>query len=177
MPPPGVSVLFDADQIAARLRGLAGEIAAAMGPDILLVSILKGSFVFSADLIRALYHAGMRPEVDFLTLASYGAGTQSRGAVRLARDLDDPVAGRSVLLVDDILESGRTLAFARDLLRQRGAAVVKLAVFLDKPVPRAVPCEADFCAFLCPERFVVGYGLDHAHRYRELPFVGVLEGM
>ena len=177
MPPPGISVLFDADQIAARLRVLAGEIAAAMGPDILLVPILKGSFVFSADLIRALYHAGMRPEVDFLTLSSYGAGTQSSGAVRIARDVDDPVAGRSVLLVDDILESGRTLSFARDLMLQRGAAVVKIAVFLDKPVPRAVPCDADFRAFICPQRFVIGYGLDHAHRYRELPFVGALDGM
>ena len=177
MPPPGISVLFDADQIAARLRDLAGEIAAAMGPDILLVPILKGSFVFSADLIRALYHAGMRPEVDFLTLSSYGAGTQSSGAVRIARDVDDPVAGRSVLLVDDILESGRTLSFARDLMLQRGAAVVKIAVFLDKPVPRAVPCDADFRAFICPQRFVIGYGLDHAHRYRELPFVGALDGM
>lgn len=177
MPPPGISVLFDADQIAARLRVLAGEIAAAMGPDILLVPILKGSFVFSADLIRALYHAGMRPEVDFLALSSYGAGTQSSGAVRIARDVDDPVAGRSVLLVDDILESGRTLSFARDLMLQRGAAVVKIAVFLDKPVPRAVPCDADFRAFICPQRFVIGYGLDHAHRYRELPFVGALDGM
>lgn len=177
MPSPGISVLFDADQIAARLRDLAGEIAAAMGPEILLVSILKGSFVFSADLIRALYHAGMRPEVDFLTLSSYGAATQSSGAVRIARDVDDPVMGRSVLLVDDILESGRTLSFARDLMQQRGAAVVKIAVFLDKPVPRAVPCEADFRAFVCPERFVIGYGLDHAHRYREFPFVGVLDGM
>jgi len=177
MPPPGISVLFDADQIAARLRDLAAEIAAAMGPDILLVPILKGSFVFSADLIRALYHAGMRPEVDFLTLSSYGAGTQSSGAVRIARDVDDPVVGRSVLLVDDILESGRTLSFARNLMQQRGAAVVKIAVFLDKPVPRAVPCEADFRAFICPQRFVIGYGLDHAHRYRELPFVGALDGM
>jgi len=177
MPPPGISVLFDADQIAARLRDLAGEIAAAMGPDILLVPILKGSFVFSADLIRALYHAGMRPEVDFLTLSSYGAGRQSSGAVRIARDVDDPVVGRSVLLVDDILESGRTLSFARNLMQQHGAAVVKIAVFLDKPVPRAVPCEADFRAFICPQRFVIGYGLDHAHRYRELPFVGALDGM
>ena len=177
MPPPGISVLFDAEQIAARLRDLAGEIAAAMGPDILLVAILKGSFVFAADMIRALHHAGMRPEVDFLTLSSYGAGTQSRGDVRIVRDVDDRLAGRQVLLVDDILESGRTLSFARDLLQQRGAAVVKLAVFLDKPVPRAEPCEADFRAFLCPERFVIGYGLDHAHRYRELPFVGVLDGM
>jgi hypoxanthine phosphoribosyltransferase len=177
MPPPGISVLFDADQIAARLRDLAAEIAAAMGPDILLVPILKGSFVFSADLIRALYHAGMRPEVDFLTLSSYGAGRQSSGAVRVARDVDDLVVGRSVLLVDDILESGRTLSFARNLMQQRGAAVVKIAVFLDKPVPRAVPCEADFRAFICPQRFVIGYGLDHAHRYRELPFVGALDGM
>jgi hypoxanthine phosphoribosyltransferase len=177
MPPPGISVLFDADQIAARLRDLAAEIAAAMGPDILLVPILKGSFVFSADLIRALYHAGMRPEVDFLTLSSYGAGRQSSGAVRVARDVDDLVVGRSVLLVDDILESGRTLSFARNLMQQRGAAVVKIAVFLDKPVPRAVPCEADFRAFICLQRFVIGYGLDHAHRYRELPFVGALDGM
>lgn len=177
MPEPGIAVLFDAETIAVRLRALAAEIAADMGPDILLVAILKGSFVFSADLIRALYHAGVRPEVDFLTLSSYGSGTHSTGRVAITRDVTDMVAGRRVLLVDDILESGRTLAFARDLLRQRGAALVKLGVFLDKPGKRAVPCEADFRAFLCPDRFVVGYGLDHAHRYRELPFVGVLEGM
>ena len=177
MPLPGISVLFSAEAIAARLAVLAREIAAAMAPDIVLVAILKGSFVFSADLIRALHHAGMRPEVDFLTLSSYGAGTHSSGTVRIARDVDDAVAGRQVLLVDDILESGRTLAFARDLLLGRGAAAVKVGVFLDKPGKRAVPCEADFRAFLCPDRFVVGYGLDHAHRYRELPFVGVLDGM
>lgn len=177
MPPPGIAVLFDADQIAIRLRALADEIAAAMGPDILIVAILKGSFVFSADLIRALHHAGVRPEVDFLTLSSYGSGTQSAGQVAITRDVTDTVAGRRVLLVDDILESGRTLAFARDLLLQRGAALVKIGVFLDKPGKRAVSCEADFRAFACPDRFVVGYGLDHAHRYRELPFVGVLEGM
>ena len=142
----------------------------------LLAAILKGSFVFAADLIRALHHAGMRPRIDFMALASYHAGTASSGAVEVTRDVTDRVEGRSVLLIDDILESGRTVAFARDRLFTRGAARVMLCVLLDKRGKRATEIEADFVGFDCPDRFVVGYGLDYAHYFRELPFIGYLEG-
>ena len=170
-----IETLFSAAEIEAQVRRLASEIAAAMGEDVLLAAILKGSFVFAADLIRALHHAGMRPQIDFMTLASYGAGTTSSGAVDVTHDLADRIEGRSVLLIDDILESGRTVALARDRLFSRGAARVALCVLLDKRGKRATEIEADFVGFDCPDRFVVGYGLDYAHYFRELPFIGYLE--
>ena len=172
-----VEVLFSAEQIAARIDSLAAEIAASMGPEALVVTILKGSFVFAADLMRALHRAGMRLEVDFLTLASYGTGTTSSGRAEIVRDLIEPVAGREVLLIDDILESGRTLAAARELILGRGAARVHPCLLLDKPGKRVRSIEADFVGFVCPDRFVVGYGLDYAHAYRELPYIGTLEGV
>lgn len=167
-------VLYSAEVIAARNVELAREIAAAGYSNLLVVSVLKGSFVFAADLIRALYAAGLAPEVDFLFLASYGAGTTSSGRVEVLRDVETDVAGRTVLLVDDILESGRTLAFAKQMLEGRGAERVATCVLLDKPVRRKAPIEADFRGFDCPDVFVVGYGMDLAHRFRELPFVGKL---
>ena len=172
-----VEVLFSAEQIAVRIDSLAAEIAASMGPEALVVTILKGSFVFAADLMRALHRAGMRLEVDFLTLSSYGTGTTSSGRAEIVRDMTEPVAGREVLLIDDILESGRTLAAARELILARGAAAVRPCLLLDKPGKRVRPIEADFVGFVCPDRFVVGYGLDYAHAYRELPYIGTLEGI
>jgi hypoxanthine phosphoribosyltransferase len=170
-----VEVLYSAAEIADRVRLLAIDIAAGMGPDLLVVAILKGSFIFAADLVRALYHAGQHPEIDFMTLSSYGAGTQSKGQITINRDVTEDVAGRQVLLIDDILESGRTLAYARDALAARGAEV-RVCVLLDKPGKRKTTLEADFTGFVCPDRFVVGYGLDFAHYYRELPYIGVVEG-
>jgi hypoxanthine phosphoribosyltransferase len=170
-----IAVLFDAAIIAARNAEMAGEIAAAGYADLLVVSILKGSFVFAADLIRALHDAGLSPEVEFLSLSSYRAGTISSGEVRVVRDIESDVMGRDVLLIDDILESGRTLAFARDMIVSRGARRVGVAVLLDKPGKRAQPIEADHVGFICPDLFVVGYGMDVAHAFRELPFVGVVE--
>ncbi len=178
MAPPDaapIEPLFTADEIAARVEGLASEIAQAMPDDVLVIAILKGGFVFAADLIRALHRAGMRPQVDFMTLASYGAGSESSGEITIARDLTDDVRGRDVLLVDDILESGRTVHAARQLLLERGANSVKICMLLDKPGKRKVPCEADFCGFVVPNRFVVGYGLDYAHYYRDLPYIGAIE--
>ncbi len=172
-----VEVLFSAEQIAARIDSLAAEVAASMGPEALVVTILKGSFVFAADLMRALHRAGMRLEVDFLTLSSYGTGTTSSGRAEIVRDLIEPVAGREVLLIDDILESGRTLAAARELILARGAAAVHPCLLLDKPGKRVRPIEADFVGFVCPDRFVVGYGLDYAHAYRQLPYIGTLENI
>jgi hypoxanthine phosphoribosyltransferase len=170
-----VNVLFAADAIARRNAELAGEIAA-QGPDrLLVVAVLKGSFVFAADLIRALHAAGLSPEVEFISLSSYRDQTVSTGAVRIVHDIDSDVGGRDVLLVDDILESGRTLAFAKDLMAARGARRILTCVLLEKPHKRAVRIEADLVGFRCPDQFVVGYGMDVAHAYRELPFVGVVE--
>jgi hypoxanthine phosphoribosyltransferase len=171
-----IEVLLAAAEIAARVDALAADIAAVEPRDLLVVVILKGSFVFAADLIRALDRAGIDPRVDFLTLASYGDAIESSGRVTVVHDLSEPVAGRTVLLVDDILESGRTLAFARDLLGGRGAARVRSCVLLDKPARRAVPVEADYLGFRIGNEFVVGYGLDLAHRFRGLPYIGVLRG-
>jgi len=170
-----IAILFDAGRIAARNAEMAREIAAAGYSDLLVVSILKGSFVFAADLIRALHDAGLSPEVEFLSLSSYRAGTVSTGEVRVLRDIESDVAGRDVLLIDDILESGRTIAYARDLMRSRGARRVGIAVLLDKQGRRAQPIEADHVGFVCPDLFVVGYGMDVGHAFRELPFVGVVE--
>ena len=170
-----IRVLLDAPTIAARNAEIAKEIAAAGYEDPLVVSVLKGSFVFAADLIRALHDAGMSPEVEFISLSSYRTGTTSSGEVTVLRDIETDVAGRDVILIDDILESGRTLSFARDLMLSRGAKRVGIAVLLDKPGKLAQPLAADHVGFTCPDLFVVGYGMDVAHGFRELPFVGVVE--
>lgn len=167
-----LGVIFSPEVIAARLAELAREIKAKSVEPLLVVAVLKGSFVFAADLIRALHKVGMEPEVDFLALSSYKKSRTSSGRVEILRDLDLTVEGRNVLLVDDVLDSGRTLVFAKDLIAARGAREIRTCVLLEKNVPRAVSIAADFKAFECPDEFVVGYGMDVAHRYRELPFVG-----
>jgi hypoxanthine phosphoribosyltransferase len=167
-----IEVIFSADLIRDRIEGLAREIAGRNMRNLLVISILKGSFIFAADLIRALHGAGLSPQVDFMTLSSYGVGETSSGRVKVARDFDLDVNDRDVLLVDDILESGRTLAFARETIAARGAGRVFSCVLLDKRGHRAAEIEADFVAFDCPDVFVVGYGMDAGYRFRELPFVG-----
>ncbi len=175
-PPSGdVRTLFSEAEISTRVDQIARDVADRTGADILVVAILKGSFVFTADLIRALHRAEVRPQIDFMQIASYGTGTESSGQIEVIRDLTDPVAGRDVLLVDDILDSGRTLSFAQDRLLRTGARRVQLCVLLDKQVRRVQQVDADFVGFECPDEFMVGYGLDHANFYRELPFIGVLE--
>jgi len=167
-----IEVIFSPEVIASRINELALEIRDAKFENLLVVAVLKGSFIFAADLLRSLHEVGMAPEVDFITLSSYRRATHSTGKVEILRDIDVDVENRNVLLVDDILESGRTLAFAKDLLSARGAAQISTCVLLRKAVERAVAIEADFHAFECPEDFVVGYGMDVAYRYRQLPFVG-----
>ena len=167
-----VKVLFDERTIAERTEALAREIAAAKPKDLLVVAILKGSFMFAADLLRALHRVGLEPQVEFFHLSSYLDGTVSSGTVKILRDIESSVRDRDVLLVDDILESGRTLAFAKDLLAARGARRVLVCTMLEKPGKRAVEIGADFVGFVCPDVFVVGYGMDVAHSYRELPFIG-----
>lgn len=168
-----IDIRFSAAEIAARVDALAAEIAAQLPRDVLVVAVLKGSFVFTSDLIRALSRHGIDWPMDFITLSSYGEGTSSSGTVRLTRDVNEEIAGRSILLIDDILESGRTLTFARDLFLQRGARHVWLCTLLDKPARRTASIEADFAGFRIGDEFVVGYGLDHAHYHRGLPYIGV----
>ncbi len=167
-----IDVLFSEAKIKHRIDELAGEIAAHKPHRLLVIPVLKGSFIFAADLIRAMHHAGLSPEVDFMILASYREGTRSSGKVDVLRDIESIVKDRDVLLVDDILESGRTLAFAKDLIAARGASKVMSCVLLDKPGHLAASIRADFRGFDCPDKFVVGYGMDMAHQFRELPFVG-----
>ncbi len=170
-----VHVLFDEAAIAARVEEIAREILAAQPRELLVIAILRGSFIFAADLVRALHRAGLAPSVEFMQLASYHSGMASSGQVTVIKDIDNKVDDRDVLLIDDILESGRTLAFAKDLLSARGARRVMTAVLIEKPVKRAVQFTADFVGFEAPDKFLVGYGMDVAHKFRELPFVGMVE--
>ena len=172
---PTVTVRFSASEIAARVDVMAGDLATKLPADTLVVSVLKGSFVFAADLIRALSLAGADWSMDFLTLSSYGSGTETSGNVRVVRDIVDDVRGRDVLLVDDILESGLTLSFAKTLLSERRANRVWVCTLLDKPHKRRAALEADFVGFRAGDEFLVGYGLDWAHRFRGLPYIGVVE--
>lgn len=167
-----IGILFSESQIAERIKTIAQDIAVGKPNRLLVVPVLKGSFVFAADLIRAMHHAGLSPEVDFMILASYRSATRSSGKVEVLRDIESDVKDRDVLLIDDILESGRTLAFAKDLIAARGARRVQTAVLLNKPGHLAATIAADYQGFVCPDKFVVGYGMDMAHQFRELPFVG-----
>lgn len=170
-----IEVLFSAESIAERNRELAEQIALSDLRNLLVISILKGSFVFAADLIRALHGAGLAPEVEFISVSSYGAGT-TPGELKLLRDVESDVAGRDVLLVDDILESGNTLRFVYDLMLERNASNVHIAVLLNKAGKRSADISANYTGFECPDQFVVGYGMDAGHAFRELPFVGVVAG-
>lgn len=171
---PAIKPLFSAERIAARIEELARDIAALPLDDLVIVGVLKGSFVFANDLARALHRLGLPIEIDFLQLASYGDETHSSGKVEIVRDLEISLAGRDVVIADDILDSGRTLSFAKALLENRDARKVLLCVLLDKQVKRAVEVVPDLVGFLCPPVYVVGYGMDLAGRYRELPFIGEL---
>ncbi len=170
-----IEVLFSSEQLAMRNRELAEQIALGDLKDILVLSILKGSFVFAADLIRALHAAGLAPEVEFISVSSYGAGTEP-GKLKLLRDVESDVRGRDILLIDDILESGNTLKFTQDLMLERGANKVAIVALLNKGMKRRAQVHADYVGFECPDKFVVGYGMDAGHAFRELPFVGVVTG-
>ncbi len=170
-----VTPLFAEGAIASRLRQLAEHIARTLPEPFVVVGLLKGAFVFTADLVRALDAVGRRPEVEFLQVSSYGAGTESLGRVKVIGEMPGSIGGRNVLLVDDIQDTGRTLAFTRDLLLGHGAARVWTCVLLDKPSRRVVEIEPDFTGFVIPDVFVVGYGIDYAERYRHLPFIGKVE--
>jgi hypoxanthine phosphoribosyltransferase len=165
-------VLFDEASIAARVRELAEEITRDVGDDPpLLVGILKGSFVFLADLVRAM---DMRVDVDFMAVSSYGDKTKSSGVVRTLKDLDRSIAGRRVIIVEDIVDTGLTLRYLLENLETRKPASLAVCTLLDKPGARRESVEPTYVGFTCPELFVVGYGLDYRGRYRNLPYIGLL---
>lgn len=170
-----IEVLFSADEIDRRNRELAEEIALSDLRNILVISVLKGSFVFAADLVRAMHVAGLSPELEFISISSYGAGTEAGEPVVL-RDIESDVKGRDILLIDDILESGGTMQFTKELMLKRGANKVAIVALLDKSMRRKTDVSADYIGFQCPDKFVVGYGMDVGHAFRELPFVGVVTG-
>ncbi len=165
-------VLIDAAAIQAKVGELGARISADYrGRDLALVSILKGSLPFLADLMRRIE---VPLSVDFMEVSSYGATTESSGVVRIVKDIANSVEGRDVLVVEDIVDTGNTLAFVLEHLRSQRPSSVRLCTLLDKPARRVVPIEIDYRGFEIPDRFVVGYGLDFAERYRNLPFIGVL---
>ena len=165
-------VLFTPEQIQTRVTELGLQITKDyQGRDLHLVTIVKGSLPFFADLIRTI---DLPLSLDVLGVASY-LGTQSSGEVRLTKDLDDPIEGQHVLVVEDIIDSGLTLSYVLRNLRQRAPASLKVVTFLDKPTGRKTPIESDYVGFTIPNAFVIGYGLDWNQRYRNLPYVGILK--
>jgi hypoxanthine phosphoribosyltransferase len=165
-------ILLSADRIQKRVAELAAELRRDFPEGLHLVAVLKGAFVFLSDLIR---HVPGDLSLDFIALASYAQGTTTSGEVRLVSDLDMAIEGRHVVIVEDIVDSGKTLLYLQDILRARNPRSLATACLLDKPSRRQVTVQVDYIGFAIDDRFVVGYGLDYAERYRNLPDIRVLE--
>jgi len=167
------TILITEDQLARRTAELANEVRSwYVGQDLVLVGVLKGAIMFMTDLARALR---LPLEMDFMAVSSYGNATQSSGVVRITKDLDSNIEGRNVLVVEDIVDSGMTLRYLMENLRSRNPASLRVVTLLDKQVPRKAAAPVDLVGFRIPNRFVVGYGLDYAESYRNLPYIGVLK--
>ena len=166
---------MSAQEIAARIDALAADIARALPPEFVVVGLLKSAAVFVADLVRALDRTGARPEIEFMRLSSYGLAKESSGAVKVLGDIPAHLAGRPVLLVDDIIDTGQSLAYASSQLRQCGIGDLWTCALLDKPQRRQFEVTIDFVGFTIGDVFVVGYGTDYAEKYRHLPYIGAIE--
>lgn len=165
-------ILFSREILARRVSELGAQINRDYaGERLLLVSVLRGSFIFMADLLRELT---LDCGVDFMAVSSYKSGTVSTGAVQITKDLSEDIAGRHVLVVEDILDSGNTLSYLLRYLRGRKPASLRVCALLDKPDRRVKPIDVQYTGFSIPDAFVVGYGLDYAERYRNLPYIGIL---
>lgn len=166
--------MFTADAIATRVRELGAQITAEYaGQEVTVLGVLNGSFIFMADLVRAIE---LPLRCDFLGLSSYGSATESSGVVAITKDLSGPVEGRHVLVVEDIIDTGLTMAYLLQNLRTRRPASVKIVSLLSKPARRQVEVAIDYLGFTIEDRFVVGYGLDYDGKSRNLPYIGVLDG-
>ena len=166
-------VLYTEEQLRDRVREVGAQIAADYaGREPMLISVLRGSYIFMADLTRAI---DLNVTVDFMAVSSYGAGTTSSGQVEIKKDLSDSIEGKDLIIVEDILDSGNTLYYLMDVLRARKPASIRICALMDKPERRTKPITADYVGFTIPDAFIVGYGLDYAEKYRNLPYVGVLK--
>ena len=165
-------VLLSGDEVQTRVGELGAQLAADYeGRDPVLVSVLKGSIIFLADLVRAM---PIPLSVDLMEVSSHGSSTESSGQVRILKDLSTPIEGREVIVVEDIIDTGLTLNYLLRYLRDKGPASMRICCLLDKPARRLAPIEIDYRGFTIADRFVIGYGLDYAERYRNLPYIGVL---
>ena len=166
-------VLFSEEQLKTRVAEIAAQIDKDYeGKEPLLISILRGSFVFMADLVRQIH---VPCTVDFMAVSSYGSGTVSSGQVKIVKDLSEQIEGKDILVVEDILDSGNTLSYLLKLLEARHPASIRLCTLLDKPERRTKPVAVQYSGFSIPDEFVVGYGLDYDEKYRNLPYIGVLK--
>ncbi|MCI5708006.1 hypoxanthine phosphoribosyltransferase [Veillonella caviae] len=168
-------ILFTQEQLASRVAELGVEISKDYaGESVVLVGVLKGAVVFFTDLARAIDNT-VDVSFDFISCSSYGEGTTSTGVVRILKDLDRSVEGKHVLVVEDIVDTGTTLHYLLDNLRARGAKSVRLVALLNKPDRRKKDVDVDYIGFTVPDYFVIGYGLDYAEQYRQLPYIGILK--
>lgn len=166
-------VLLSEDEIREKVRELGGKITADYkNSNLMLVTVLKGAVVFLADLMRQI---DVPAEIDFMVVSSYGSGVKSSGVVKIVKDLDVPLAGKDILIVEDILDSGLTLSYIKELLESRGPRSIRIATLLDKPSRRKVDLQADYIGFSVPDEFVIGYGLDYDEKYSNLPYIGILK--
>ena len=168
-----LKILLSEEEIKARVQELGDQMYDAFhDKNPLFVGVLKGCFIFMADLVRA---AQLKSELEFIGVSSYQNGTKSSGVVQITRDLQEDINGRDVIIVEDILDSGNTLEFLKKYLMAKGAASVTIVTLLDKPARREKAITADYAGFVVPDEFVVGYGLDYAQQYRNMPYIGVLK--
>ncbi len=165
--------LFSEEELKTRVEEIARQIERDYeGKEVMLIGVLRGSFVFMADLCRAIR---LPCTLDFMAVSSYGSGTTSSGQVQITKDLSEDITGRHIIVVEDILDTGNTLFYLLNLLQHRHPASIKLCALLDKPDRRTKPVHADYSGFTIPDAFVVGYGLDYAEKYRNLPYIGILK--
>ena len=168
-----LKILLSEEEIKARVQEMGDQLYDAFhDKNPLFVGVLKGCFIFMADLVRA---AQFKSELEFIGVSSYHNGTKSSGVVQITRDLQEDINGRDIIIVEDILDSGNTLMFLKNYLMAKGAASITIVTLLDKPSRREKAITADYIGFVVPDEFVVGYGLDYAQQYRNMPYIGVLK--
>lgn len=168
-----IKVMISEEDVDKRIQELGKQISEAYaGKQVHLICVLKGGVFFMCELAKKIT---VPVSMDFMSVSSYGDGTSSSGVVKIAKDLDEPLEGKDVLVVEDIIDSGRTLSYLIEILKKRNPASIRLCTLLDKPERRVTDVKVDYVAFNIPDEFVVGYGLDYAQKYRNLPFIGVVE--
>lgn len=168
-----IRVLLSEEEVNERIRVIGEQISKAYaGKEIHMICVLKGGVFFMCELAKRI---DVPVSLDFMAVSSYGGDTKSSGVIKIVKDLDESIQGKDVLVVEDIVDSGRTLSHLMELLKERGPASLQLCTLLDKPDRRVIPVEVNYTGFTIPDEFVVGYGLDYAQKYRNLPYIGIVE--